>query len=953
MRGTAAIFLTLALALLGSASGEAQDAPALPEISETRAQGYDPTETIAKLQALADEQPSARNLDQLGMALNRAGRGEEAAEVFRKGVQLDSHSVDAWDDLAVSLFTLGRKDEAMDAFHQGLQFNPAAGLLWADLAASQCRDKKFTDAGTTLAAAFRAVPNSAEVWSALGVLRLDTGDNVGAVAAFRRALAISPDFINAWNNLCEAEYRAGQPAQALADAEQAARTHPQLASFWFILLKIAGLTNQAGVADDAGHHSLAINPAQPTVWAMLGELNFSNARYDEAVKDYGQAIDQWGFKDPGVMGGYAESLAQMHQADAADQVLVRAEALYPNNEALDVSEGAVRSLEGRNDDALAAFNRALALKPDDSSVMIALGAHEERVGQTADAIEEMQKAVAASPSSYRAWAGLGLARQGVKDRPDAAAAFRRALLLLPGSPQALWGVEFNSDDPVEKEDVARRLVAVEPTEVQAWRALIMAEVVNRNYSTAEADARKLTALAPTLPSGWFLLGVALGSQERWDEAITALQQEEKVGTNLSAFERGEAAVKIGLCEMGAAKAQNNPGKWQAAEDQFQQVLTIAPYDAGTYYQLMRCQQALHQDDQAKASMDKLLALGRNPRVDLISLPLPTPHDIDAGLGLLQACNLIAHRHAPQALAVIQVVLAQKPHDANTQEEMVLALLANGRCTDAIDEAKKMAADHPGDDPDVLTVLGQTQGLDLDYTGAAQSLERSVKVKPAQPVAWTMLASAYDKLRDNDKYRDAALRGLAVEPHTIQLWLHLRFSYRDDLAGAETKLEELLDPHPDWCEGWSILAQLQLDRAMNDAALASARKAKAGNFTDPKIWTSLGALFGKLAQYPDAEDCDRRAIQLNPYLAVAYSDLGYGQFCEGRVEDAIGNYKKALDLDPRNAPALYNLASAYAKQSNWTMAKDVCHQLSWLNPGKASELTDKFAAAQSANVSSTH
>jgi tetratricopeptide (TPR) repeat protein len=56
----------------------------------------------------------------------------------------------------------------------------------------------------------------------------------------------------------------------------------------------------------------------------------------------------------------------------------------------------------------------------------------------------------------------------------------------------------------------------------------------------------------------------------------------------------------------------------------------------------------------------------------------------------------------------------------------------------------------------------------------------------------------------------------------------------------------------------------------------------------------------------AEQLYRRAVELDPWLTIAYTNLGNIRFRQRDPEGAEALYRKALDLDPRQPEAQYNL-----------------------------------------------
>jgi superkiller protein 3 len=87
---------------------------------------------------------------------------------------------------------------------------------------------------------------------------------------------------------------------------------------------------------------------------------------------------------------------------------------------------------------------------------------------------------------------------------------------------------------------------------------------------------------------------------------------------------------------------------------------------------------------------------------------------------------------------------------------------------------------------------------------------------------------------------------------------------------------------------------------------------------------------------EAIPCFKKAIALNPKLAVAHNNLGHALNGKGQMEEAIACYQKAIELDPKYAPAQYSLGLVLYRKGKMEEAI-ACWK-------KAIELDPKFAVA---------
>ena len=74
----------------------------------------------------------------------------------------------------------------------------------------------------------------------------------------------------------------------------------------------------------------------------------------------------------------------------------------------------------------------------------------------------------------------------------------------------------------------------------------------------------------------------------------------------------------------------------------------------------------------------------------------------------------------------------------------------------------------------------------------------------------------------------------------------------------------------------------------------------------ELYVGAGEIDDEPACYAEAEALDRRAVELDPTLAIAYTNLGNIRFRRGDEAEAANFYRRALEIDDRQAEAHYNL-----------------------------------------------
>jgi len=84
--------------------------------------------------------------------------------------------------------------------------------------------------------------------------------------------------------------------------------------------------------------------------------------------------------------------------------------------------------------------------------------------------------------------------------------------------------------------------------------------------------------------------------------------------------------------------------------------------------------------------------------------------------------------------------------------------------------------------------------------------------------------------------------------------------------------------------------------------------------DSEVLFSLGLAEKRQGHYPEAEEFYRKAIQQDPKLSEAFSNLGNVYLAQKQTSLAIAAYQQASDLNPDRGAYYYNLSRAYSQET---------------------------------------
>ncbi|HVN39799.1 MAG TPA: tetratricopeptide repeat protein [Myxococcota bacterium] len=152
----------------------------------------------------------------LGMALLRAGRPQDAEAATLRALAIDPTDAEALNNLGSLRLARGDRAGALSSFEQALHYAPDHFRAHFNLGMVLGESGDVARGLEHLEAAVESAPYEASVWNGLGALRLLQGDLDAADAALRRALELDPGQADARANL--ARVQALRSAKALRDA---------------------------------------------------------------------------------------------------------------------------------------------------------------------------------------------------------------------------------------------------------------------------------------------------------------------------------------------------------------------------------------------------------------------------------------------------------------------------------------------------------------------------------------------------------------------------------------------------------------------------------------------------------------------------------------------------------------------------------------------------------------
>lgn len=231
---------------------------------------------------------------QQARGLQKAGRWDEAADIFRRILAADPKSADALHSFGVLHAQRGEYETAIALIGQAIALAPENAIAHYNHGKALRDAGRSEDALTSYDRAVALMPENVDAWSNRGTILQELGRPREAIGSFDRALAVHPSHIPSLHNRANALNDLRLRQEAIAGYDQVLRLEPN---------NIFALNGRAGVLRDLGRFDealldynriFALNPGFPYVkgWRVHANMHVCNwATLAADTEEIGRDID--------------------------------------------------------------------------------------------------------------------------------------------------------------------------------------------------------------------------------------------------------------------------------------------------------------------------------------------------------------------------------------------------------------------------------------------------------------------------------------------------------------------------------------------------------------------------------------------------------------------------------------------------------------------------------------
>lgn len=259
----------------------------------------------------------------------------------------------------------------------------------------------------------------------------------------------------------------------------------------------------------------------------------------------------------------------------------------------------------------------------------------------------------------------------------------------------------------------------------------------------------------------------------------------------------------------------------------------------------------------------------------------------------------------EAMRVLRKIVSLTPKDATTLNNLGLTLRELEQFEESkitLDQAIAIAPDDAG----AHYNLGLTHGCLLNLYLEIDSYTKAIELKPDFDEAFNNRGLAYFQLGKYAESEKDYKSALAIQPNNVHCLNNLGILYTH--LGRSVEAQKTLEKAIEIDSRFSNL-YVSLEKALS----AQGKKRQA-----TQMW------FDAMGQYPESLE-----------LALGF---GHYQLENGELEEALKNYKRALELEPDDIRALSGLALTLARQGDHQAAKIHFKTVLSLSPNDVDTLT---------------
>jgi putative PEP-CTERM system TPR-repeat lipoprotein len=780
---------------------------------------------------------------------------------------------------------------------QGLAQKEDDAVLQVALGSIALHAKDYKAAESSFKKAQALDPKSSAAWSALGFFYLAQSNLTLAEPALKTAAELAPERSQEKLQYAEFKMQTGDVAAGKHILEMMVQKTPDYIPGWMMLVKIAVSEKKYDEAANLLEKVLTRDPDNYDAMMSSGQLKLAQGKTAEATAELERMAKIYA-QSPIIHYQLAVAYLAGNATDKAIASLNQAVTLNTNyTEAILLLDG-LQIKGGNADSALISLKKLIQQHPQAAQVQLLLAEAYHANGNLDAALATYRQLEAAYPTNFQISLLMGVISVEQKNYSAARNFFNRALELAPDNFKALEQLVnldvMEQQYPIALQRVQAKL-AKDPkmAELQTLQAQIF--LAQGDKKQAHAALLNLVETHPDSEIGHMLLARSYMDDKQNQKALVELK------TVVANNSKNENALLI----MGMIYSDET--NYSAARDTYEKILVINPASSPVLNNLA------YIDSEYLGDLDRAYELAKKAR-ELI------PGDPSAAdtLGWI----LCKRGQYPSAQTLLQESANQLPDEPEVQFHLGWAFYMSGQegpAQLAFQRALKSGKEFRGKDEcnecmAILAVNPKTAGSD-----AIARLEKKVSVQPKDSIAFTRLASIYQRNGSTDKAMSAYDSALKINPKNTSGLINLAqlYSAKKNPQKAIELVKSAYQLAPDNPQISLTLGRLAFETGDYKLSLNMLQEAANTFPGNPDVLFDFALAAYAMGQVPEAQTAASSALKASPNFSKASEATRFLSMTSlaANPSAAGSQIQEILKSEPDYVPALMVMAAANEQKND--------------------------------------
>jgi superkiller protein 3 len=729
------------------------------------------------------------------------------------------------------------------------------------------------------------------------------GDNEFALEECDKLLAIFADFTDAQLLRTCIIARQGDFENAEKEGMQILDRHPSMASAHYLLGDIYMLVKKYAEAEI--EFKTASKLDDKNIDYRLGVVRsiFMQGRKEEAISEIKKIVE----KEPDNSPVYYWLISFLISSDR----LKEATEIYKKVTATEFPDISIFLLmietykaQGKKDEAIAEAQRILIFYPDNQLALIALSNMYIENKDYEKAMGYAEKLVETHSEDGLSYEVLGSVYEARNDFKKAEETYRKGI---ESNPECValygdWGWLYDQLAQYDRAIVLYRLgLGIDKNNTDLHYLSGIAYRKKELYDLAIEEFEKVIGRDPRYVAAYSSLGFVYYKKNMNDKALDLLNKALSLDPN-----HAMAYNHLGIIFEG--KKEN-----EKAIEMFKKAIELGKDNTVASYAHVNLSDLYGATGMFDAAMEEAEKIKNNQLLFAIAA---------YNLG----CNYEGHDMHDKAIVSYQKAVELYPTYIDSYVNLSHVYVEVGK----LDEALKIANEAykiNEKDPFVLEHLGLVYQNMEKYREAINWYEHAIAnaqdskdfkiYHPMISIGW-----CYLKIKDYDKALESYKKLALLYPGDIKALENIGYVYLEmkKYNDAEGIFKDIVSKYPDNISARVNLSYIYRQQGLHDQSIAEAEKVLLQNSNNTDAYINMGGAYLAKGMRDKALDIYKKVIEIDPSYAQRigenYDKAYYNRGCvlakEGKLQEAIEEYKISIMINSRFAGSHYNLACAYSK-----------------------------------------